>query len=154
LSKFKYVPTLVITHTDPSFVPSTLSLQRDLHFQRPSPPISPLRSLEGTTEATHILHHRSPYLQSVKLYQTTNPHRFPQKESILSQTWFERFLPSLESSRVRREMFFREGWGQGNNNIWFVGSWLGEGIPLLEGCIESAEKVVDMILSEEQQRKK
>jgi hypothetical protein len=51
-------------------------------------------------------------------------------------------------------MFFREGWGQGNNNIWFVGSWLGEGIPLLEGCIESAEKVVDMILSEEQQRKK
>ena len=73
---------------------------------------------------------------------------------MLSQTWFERFLPTLESSRVRREVFFREGWGQGNNNIWFVGSWLGEGIPLLEGCVESAEDVVDMILSKEKQGKK
>ena len=47
-------------------------------------------------------------------------------------------------------MFCREGLGQGNDNIWFVGSWLGEGIPLLEGCVESAETVVEMILSLEQ----
>ena len=150
LKTFKYVPTLVVTHTDPSFIPSSPSLHRDLHFQRPSKPISALQNLEGTTQATHILHYRSPYLQSVKLYQTTNPHRFPRKETILSQTWFERFLPTLESLRVRREVFCREGLGQGNDNIWFVGSWLGEGIPLLEGCVESAERVVDMILSLEE----
>ena len=42
-------------------------------------------------------------------------------------------------------MFSRDGWGQGLHNIWFVGSWVGSGIPLLEGCVESAEAVVEMV---------
>jgi len=33
--------------------------------------------------------------------------------------------------------------------MWFVGSYLGEGIPLLEGCVESAEMVVEMLLERE-----
>src|SRR4030095_6449463 len=48
LNTFKYVPPLVITHTDPSFVPTSPSLQRDLHFQRPSTPIPSLQILQGT----------------------------------------------------------------------------------------------------------
>jgi len=36
---------------------------------------------------------------------------------------------------------------QGREGIWFVGSWLGEGIPLLEGCVESAEGVVERMMS-------
>jgi hypothetical protein len=66
---------------------------------------------------------------------------------MLSQSWFERYLPSLESLRVRKNVFSKEGWGQGSDGIWFVGSWLGEGIPLLEGCVESAEAVVETMLS-------
>jgi hypothetical protein len=46
---------------------------------------------------------------------------------------------------VRREVFSRDGWGQGVQNIWFVGSWVGGGIPLLEGCVESAETVAEMV---------
>jgi predicted NAD/FAD-binding protein len=145
LGAFKYVPTLVVTHTDPSFVPSFPSLQRDLHFQRPSTPVKTLQALEGYVQATHILHHRSPHLQSLKVYQTTNPHCYPRKGTILSQTWFKRYLPTLESLRTKDEVFSRHGWGQGRNNIWFVGSWCGEGIPLLEGCVESAENVIDEI---------
>jgi hypothetical protein len=83
----------------------------------------------------------------LKLYQTTNPHRLPKKDTILSKTWFKRYLPSLESLRVRKEVFARDRWGQGVDGIWFVGSWLGEGIPLLEGCVESAEAVVESMLS-------
>ena len=66
---------------------------------------------------------------------------------MLSQTWFERYLPSLESLRVRREVF--EGPAQGAGNVWFVGSWVAEGVPLLEGCVVSAEKVVEKLLASE-----
>jgi len=33
--------------------------------------------------------------------------------------------------------------------MWFVGSYIGDGIPLLEGCVESAEMVVAMLLDRE-----
>jgi Flavin containing amine oxidoreductase len=145
LSKFKYIPTLVITHTDPSFIPSSASLHRDLHFQRPITPVASLSKLANYTQATHILHYRSPHLTSTKLYQTTNPHRLPTKGTILGQTWFERYLPSLESLKVRKEVF--EGERQGAENIWFVGSWVAEGVPLLEGCVVSAERVVEKLLA-------
>jgi hypothetical protein len=88
----------------------------------------------------------------MELYQTTNPHRNPTKGTILAETWFERYLPTLQSLRTRREVFSRDGWGQGLNNIWFVGSWVGEGIPLLEGCVESAEAVVDAVLHQEKRK--
>lgn len=83
------------------------------------------------------------------MYQTTNPSRYPQKGSILSQTWFERYIPSLESLKTRREVFGRNGWAQGIDKMWFVGSYIGDGIPLLEGCVESAEMVVAMLLDRE-----
>lgn len=147
LSVFNYVPSLVVTHNDSSYVPASPVLHRDLHFQRPCNPSKGLRNLKDYTQVTHILHYRNPHLQSVKLYQTTNPHRYPQEDTVLSQTWFERYLPTLESIHTRKEVFAKGGWGQGYGNIWFVGSWVGEGIPLLEGCIESAEIVVDSIFS-------
>lgn len=163
LEKFKFVKALVVTHTDSSFVPASPTLQRDLHFQRPeaaisspisspislptsSPIPSSLQKFQGTTQATHILHHRSPFLHSHPLYQTTNPHNYPLKETILSQHWFERYLPTLESLKVRREYFGSGGCAQGGEGIWFVGSWVGGGIPLLEGCVKSAEGVVEGIL--------
>ena len=145
LKTFRYVPVLVVTHTDPSFIPRAPSLQRDLHFQRriQSPEV---KSCKGMVESTHILHYHSPYLRSSQVFQTTNPLRSPQKEMILSQTWFERYLPSLESVRMTREIFSELG--QGREGIWFVGSWLAEGIPLLEGCVESAEDVVERMISQ------
>jgi len=51
----------------------------------------------------------------------------------------------LESLKVRKEIF--EGPAQGAENVWFVGSWVAEGVPLLEGCVVSAEKVVEKILA-------
>ena len=149
LNKFIFVPSLVITHTDPTFIPTTPSLHRDLHFSRPSTPAPELQKLDGCTQVTHILHHRSPHLRNTKVYQTTNPYRQPREGTVLSQTWFERYLPTLESLRVRQEVFAKGAWGQGWRGIWFVGSWCGEGIPLLEGCVESAENVVEALLSRE-----
>jgi hypothetical protein len=64
---------------------------------------------------------------------------------VLSQTWFMRYLPSLESLRVRRGWFGRGGEGQ-RRGVWFVGSWVGEGVPLLEGCVVSAGDVVQEIV--------
>jgi hypothetical protein len=51
---------------------------------------------------------------------------------------------------MRKEMFGRNGWAQGTDKMWFVGSHIGEGIPLLEGCVESAQMVVEMLLEREE----
>ena len=62
-------------------------------------------------------------------------------------------MPSKESLRVRREVFECAneekgmGWGQGNDGVWFVGSWAADGIPLLEGCVKSAEMVTGKLIS-------
>ena len=46
---------------------------------------------------------------------------------------------------MRKEVF--EGERQGAENVWFVGSWVAEGVPLLEGCVVSAERVVEKLLA-------
>lgn len=43
-------------------------------------------------------------------------------------------------------MFEVAGRGQGGKGVWFVGSWCAEGVPLLEGCVVSAEAVVEKLL--------
>ena len=35
---------------------------------------------------------------------------------------------------------------QGIDGIWFCGSWCAEGLPLLEGCVSSAERAVRAIV--------
>ncbi|KAI8328636.1 hypothetical protein BC941DRAFT_385385 [Chlamydoabsidia padenii] len=88
---------------------------------------------------------RSLYLQ------TTNPCISPDPKHIISVSWFERATVTLASKRAIESDLFPTtvhnnnvtlGACQGTNGIWFVGSYCWRGIPLLEGCVASAEKVV------------
>ncbi|CAO3600110.1 unnamed protein product [Absidia cylindrospora] len=95
---------------------------------------------------------------STTLYlQTTNPCISPDPKHILSASWFERATVTLASKRAIEADLFPPtnknknnkstndvtlGACQGTNGIWFVGSYCWRGIPLLEGCVASAEKVV------------
>lgn len=120
-----------------------------------------------TTMTTHILNwthsrlddiitnenddysHVSTHSQSLYL-QTTNPCISPDPKRIISASWFERATVTLASKQAIESDLFPTtqdgditlGACQGTNGIWFVGSYCWRGIPLLEGCVASAEKVV------------
>ncbi|KAI9301391.1 hypothetical protein BJ944DRAFT_271571 [Cunninghamella echinulata] len=125
-----------------------------------------------TTMTTHIInmtHSSTKYHhpQQNQLYlQTTNPCIDIDPKYILSVSWFERATVTLDSKKAIEQDLFpmksksdREeknmdgkheghddqitlGPCQGLNGIWFVGSYCWRGIPLLEGCVASSEKVV------------
>lgn len=118
--------------------------------------------------ATHdlsILHPncRSPS-SGAALLQTTNPTVKIEEGSIVSSQVFERAIMTLESKETLKQFMKyprtsttssedkRRGAEnedtkcfQGLGGIWFVGSWAAEGIPLLEGCVVSAERAVEAI---------
>ncbi|KAJ3309041.1 hypothetical protein HDU76_003745 [Blyttiomyces sp. JEL0837] len=73
------------------------------------------------------------------LFQTTNPIVLPLASKTLSAAWFERAVVNFESVRAVEDL---DSVWQGQGGVWFVGSYVGRGIPLLEGCLESAERVL------------
>jgi hypothetical protein len=122
--------------------------------------------------ATHdlsIAHPRLTTLKGKPLLQTTNPTVDIPEEYIVSKKRFERAIVTRESKRALRGFLYpgEKGSMQGGQGIWFVGAWAAEvsfynfesgtrmvcdadflslqGIPLLEGCVVSAERVVEAI---------
>lgn len=126
-------------------------------------------------QTTHILSSSAATAtsSSTTYLQTTNP-LFPISPChTLSKTWFSRAVVNARSQAVvplfsasappgaslqglnLREVDAAEGAtkegedGGGEGGVWFVGSYLAPGIPLLEGCVTSAEGVAVAILRRE-----
>jgi hypothetical protein len=160
----------VITHRDETVLPNHRSDWRDLNLvMEPSgpsiseKPSSTTQSTSGGVMATHIF----PTPSGPPLCQTTNPIVSPLPQTILSQSILDRSVLSIESKGARDSFCkslddgeFRWTRGdlqglkassneQAEAKIWACGAWAYGGIPLLEGCVGSAEIVVDAILEEE-----
>ncbi|KAJ3167223.1 hypothetical protein HK101_011813 [Irineochytrium annulatum] len=84
---------------------------------------------------------------SADVFQTTNPIVMPDPARTFSAAWFERAVVSVESMSAVDEL---ERF-QGKGNVWFVGSYASHGIPLLEGCVESAARVLEGIVTAEKE---
>ncbi|KAI9278213.1 hypothetical protein BDA99DRAFT_491471 [Phascolomyces articulosus] len=168
LRQFRYDKAIVVNHTDTRLLPSNPKCWRSLNLASldPSVQLSAKNDVtipfpHDTTMTTHILtmtHHTNhvlkEYLGGDDIYmQTTNPCVSPLPEKILSKAWFERATVTLTSKKAIFDGLFTPldnadtgslvlGRCQGNSGIWFVGSYCWPGIPLLEGCVASSEKVV------------
>lgn len=157
LKKFQYDTALVINHTDTRLLPSDPSNWKALNLAIVDKTVDPGDSdlvvpfPHDTTMATHILNMTHTNISKCSVYmQTTNPCLAVDPKKILSVTWFERATVTLQSKRALQDLFqttkdqLEPGLGpcQGKNGIWFVGSYCWKGIPLLEGCVASAECVV------------
>ncbi|KAG8897554.1 hypothetical protein FRB99_008064 [Tulasnella sp. 403] len=122
------------------------------------------------TMATHVINPPSPRnsfsTQNRPIYQTTNPILPPRPETIISVSRMQRALLTTNSKLALRAIFTdsassesgemelgplqgaarRSPWDDGGDaeepGIWLCGSYAYEGIPLLEGCVGSAELVV------------
>ncbi|KAK9365373.1 hypothetical protein V1509DRAFT_633244 [Lipomyces kononenkoae] len=102
-----------------------------------------LKTSDGT-EATHVLF--------PGIYQTTSPASLNgdggedyggriSKSKVISESVFERVVRTNglvdAVAKMRRK--------QGQHNVWVTGSWMWDGLVLLEGCVASAEAVCDGI---------
>ncbi|CEP08422.1 hypothetical protein [Parasitella parasitica] len=156
LQKFHYDTALVVNHTDTRLLPSDQSNWKALNLAIVDKSVNPGKSdlvvpyPHDTTMATHIINftHSKLRKKTDNLYmQTTNPCLAVDPKKLLSVAWFERATVTLESKKALRQLFIGDkdpslGPCQGKNGIWFVGSYCWKGIPLLEGCVASAEYVV------------
>ena len=169
LRQFCYDKAIVVNHTDTRLLPSNPKSWRSLNLASldSSVQLSAKNDVtipfpHDTTMTTHILtmtHHTNhvlkEHLDGDDIYmQTTNPCISPLPEKILSKAWFERATVTLNSKKAIFDGLFTPsdhqnvsaslqlGRCQGNSGIWFVGSYCWPGIPLLEGCVASSEKVV------------
>jgi predicted NAD/FAD-binding protein len=131
LSRIPYAQAVVVCHTDARQLPR--STRRCMNFG------IPLRKSSGcVVSCTHATDRTHPEFPPQYL-QTTNPVSPIDASCVLSETVFERACVSFESLQAVR--CIREN--QGSQGLWFVGSYITDGIPLLEGCLESALDVYE-----------
>jgi predicted NAD/FAD-binding protein len=156
LRHFQYDTALVINHTDTRLLPSNPSHWKALNLAMVDKTVDPghseliVSSPHDTTMTTHILNLTHHQIAKDCIYlQTTNPCLSVDPRKVLSIAWFERATVTVKSKRALQTHLFTVQDGeyqlgpcQGKNGIWFVGSYCWKGIPLLEGCVASAEYVV------------
>jgi predicted NAD/FAD-binding protein len=139
LERFAYEASAVIVHTDARLAP------RDRAHWAPVNLIT--SAAHDKPMATIWMNRVQPELANASpVFQTWNPIVEPRAETIKAHARFERPLvnaSSLEGARLVRALQ-----GQHGRRLWFCGSYMGPGIPLLEAASRTALDVVNAINDE------
>ncbi|WVQ70536.1 hypothetical protein IAR50_000055 [Cryptococcus sp. DSM 104548] len=151
LQSVRYRETIVINHRDTSLLPPS-SDQRSINLYLPSPSASsPSQNREMETPffapshetvytmATEVI---APPQGGDVVLQTTNPVVPIASGKILSVSKLERALALTNPTSTLNNLQPHSL----NALIYLAGSYVHPGIPLLEGCVASAKKVVEFIL--------
>ncbi|GAA6014007.1 hypothetical protein JCM10207_000204 [Rhodosporidiobolus poonsookiae] len=133
------------------------------HILRPSPSPSPSPSHPSSPPDDD--EKRPPAPAAALVLQTTNPLSPVPPQCVLSTSWFTRAVVNARSQG--KVPLFAAGGAEGGvqglplglagekaGGVWFAGSYAAPGIPLLEGCVSSAEVVVEGIRMREAERER
>lgn len=136
LERFAYESSDVTVHTDARLAPAE---------RRHWAPVNLVRSREHDKPmATIWLNRVQPALRDCSpVFQTWNPIIAPHPGSVRAHASFERPLVNAASLVGAREMTMLHA--QQGRRLWFCGSYLGPGIPLLESATATAARVVAAI---------
>ncbi|ODO10425.1 hypothetical protein I350_01020 [Cryptococcus amylolentus CBS 6273] len=162
LQSVRYRETIVINHRDTSLLPSSPD-RRSINLHLPSSPSSssssssappPAQENEGETPFFHASG-ESVYTMATEVIvppqgssggevvlQTTNPVVPIAREKVLSVSRLERALALKDPLATLQNLQPHSP----NALIYLAGSYVHPGIPLLEGCVASARKVVEGVL--------
>jgi uncharacterized protein len=132
LARFAYESSEVAVHTDARLAPTE---------RRHWAPVNLIQSPEHDKPMATIWMNRvQPALRDASpVFQTWNPIRDPHPDSVRARSRFERPVVNAASLVGAREMAMLHA--QHGRRLWFCGSYLGPGIPLLESAATTAEKV-------------
>jgi uncharacterized protein len=136
LRLFAYEPSEVVVHTDHRLAP------RDRRHWAPVNLV--LSDAHDKPMATIWMNRVQPALrQASPVFQTWNPILDPRDEAVRARARFERPVvnaASLAGARAMAALQARHG-----RRLWFCGSYLGPGIPLLESAASTAARVASAI---------
>ncbi len=140
LERFAYEPSDVMVHTDARLAPAD---------RRHWAPVNLVRSrAHDKPMATIWMNRVQPALRDCSpVFQTWNPIIAPRPEMVKAHASFERPLVNGASLTGAREMAMLQA--QHGRRLWFCGSYLGPGIPLLESATATAARVAAAIDDEE-----
>ncbi|KAJ2997782.1 hypothetical protein HDV02_005151 [Globomyces sp. JEL0801] len=136
LNTFKYESVPVVVHTEKSLMPFDKTQWRGINCTTDG------KESMATiwVNYTHRLPEGSPdFFETSCLF--VNPKPVIPKEKILNQYTFPRSYVTEQSCEALNIIEHY----QGRQNIYFVGSWVWPGMPLLEGCVASAIRVAERI---------
>jgi predicted NAD/FAD-binding protein len=140
LERFGYEPSTVVVHTDPRLAP------RDRRFWAPVNIIT--SEAHDKPMATIWMNRVQPALRDASpVFQTWNPILEARPDTVRAHARFERPVvnaASLEGARMVRLLQAQHG-----RRLWFCGSYLGPGIPLLEAAARTALDVAVAINDDE-----
>lgn len=135
-------PDLAKHFHDIPFETSNMVVHRDSTiYPRPWQDLSPVCYSVDTEQqrpmATVCLNKSMPTVKEcLPVFQTWHPTTDINSSDILASITFER--PIMTASVLKNIESIKSSMLQANNRIWFCGSYLGGGIPLLEGGVRSA----------------
>lgn len=129
LERFAYESSEVAVHTDPRLAP------RDRRHWAPVNLI--LSDAHDKPMATIWMNRVQPALRrSSPVFQTWNPIIAPRPETVRAHARFER--PVVNAASVEGAHTLRLLQAQHGRRLWFCGSYMGPGIPLLESAARTA----------------
>jgi predicted NAD/FAD-binding protein len=136
LERFAYEGSEVIVHTDSALAPRNRRHWAPVNLITSAAHDKPMATI-WMNRVQPALRDKSP------VFQTWNPLIEPREDTIRARAKFERPIvngASLEGARTVREL--QE---QPSRRLWFCGSYLGPGIPLLESAARTATDVAAAI---------
>jgi uncharacterized protein len=136
LAQFRYAPLEVLTHRDVALLPAR---RRDW-----SPVNLHLEPGADAPEATIWLNRVQPVLRDAEpVFQTVMPAREPAPALLLGRSRFER--PLVDGGTAGRLAQLHARLAEPGRRVWYCGSYVEAGIPLLESAVASARRVVAAI---------
>lgn len=132
LERFAYESSEVTVHTDARLAPAERRHWAPVNLVLGPEHDKPMATI-WMNRVQPALHDASP------VFQTWNPIVTPRPETVKAHARFERPLVNAASLVGAREMAMLQA--QHGRRLWFCGSYLGPGIPLLESATATAARV-------------
>lgn len=136
LERFAYEPSAVTVHTDARLAPPDRRHWAPVNLVVSDRHDKPMATI-WMNRVQPALRRRTP------VFQTWNPIVEPRPGTVRAHARFERPVVNAESLMGAREMRLLHA--QHGRRLWFCGSYLGPGIPLLESAAATAARVVEAI---------
>ncbi len=135
LARVPHESSEVVVHADSTLVPASAG-DAPVHFQVDPKASRPMANIRLNRIIPELA--RSP-----ALFQTWNPLVEPQHGSVLGRAHFARPLVDLHSQAAMAQLVSMQR--SDGRRLWFCGSYLMPGIPLLESAAQSARHVVEQL---------
>lgn len=132
-----YAETEMLLHKDASFMPSKTSMWAPVNLF--------WDSKQNITTATMWMNKLENHaLEGENIFQTWNPLKQPKSECIIARRSFKRSMVTVKSSQMTASLR-RMMKNDVQRRVWYVGSYVEPGVPLLENGVRSAIAVTNLI---------